>query len=63
MIITGSIVGVLKPDSSIFIQASRARDLIENTNESRACKGVCVMRTLDVAVVNIAVCTFAGVQV
>lgn len=36
MIITESILGVLLPASSIFIQAHGAKDLIENTNESRA---------------------------
>lgn len=36
MIITESIVGVLLPDSSIFIQPCGAEDLIENTNESCA---------------------------
>lgn len=47
MIITGSIVGVLLPDSSIFIRACGARDLIENTNEScaRRCASVRVMST------------------
>lgn len=63
MIITGSIVGVLKPDSSIFIQACRVSGLIENTNESRACERARVMRTLDVAAFNTAVCTFEGVRV
>ena len=36
MIITGSIVEVLLPGSSIFMRARRAKDLIENTNESCA---------------------------
>lgn len=45
MIITGSIVGVLLPDSSIFMRACGAKDLIENTNESCARVSVRVIRT------------------
>lgn len=36
MVITGSIVGALLPDSSTLIHACGAKDLIENTNESQA---------------------------
>lgn len=39
MIRTGSIVGVLLPETSIFISACGAKDLVENTTKS--CAHVC----------------------
>lgn len=66
MIITGSIVGMLLPDSSIFMQAQR-KDLIENTNESRV--RVCARGTstfywmwIFLAACNTAVCRFVGAR-
>lgn len=68
MIRTGSIVGVLLPETSIFISACGAKDLVENTTKSCAhvCASVHVMSTVgcgDPAVLDTVTCTFMGVCV
>lgn len=63
MIITGSIVGVLLPHTSIFIQPRGVKDLIENTNDScaRLCLHVRGTGCGYLAVFNTVACMFVGV--
>lgn len=67
MIITGSIVGVLLPETSIFISACGAKDLVENNKScAHVCASVHVMSTVgcgDLAVLDSDVHVYGCVSV